>query len=271
MNIFFKKYHYYWLSCLFFALFTCSSSYQKILKSKDLEFKEQKAKEFYAQKKYTKALPLLEDLYAYLRGTPQAESIYFLRAECLYKMEFFIEAAYHFEQFTLIFPDSPLAERALYLTAYSNFKNSPDVQLSQIETKTAIQYLQDFIDEYPESNLLDSANLLMDQLRNKLEVKMYNWADLYYKMELLGPAVEAFELFLADFPGSQKEEEVYFKMLKSAFFYARRSVAVRQTERFEKVAEIYERFNQKFPVSRFQKEAEEWYRRSQIFLGNLEG
>ena len=136
----FQRYIIHFIAIVFFfsTLFSCQNNYQKLLKSKDLGYKEKKARELYAQKKYTKALPLLEDLYSYLRGTAQAEEIYFMRAECLYKLEFFIESAYHFEQFATIFPDSPLAERALYLTAFSNFKNSPDVHLSQIETKTAI-------------------------------------------------------------------------------------------------------------------------------------
>ena len=230
-------------------------------------YKEKKARELFAKKKYTKALPLLEDLYAYKRGTPEAEEIYYMRAECLYNLEFYIEAAYHFEQFTRLFPESALTERAAYLVAYSNFKNAPDVRLSQIETKTAVNYLQDFIDEYPESELTDSATMLMDQLRQRLELKMYNWANLYYKMDYHGPAVQAFELLLEDFPETNLEEEIYYKMMRSAFLYAQRSVAIKQVERFEKLVDIYEQFVQKYPQSRFRKDADLWIAQAQKVLG----
>jgi outer membrane protein assembly factor BamD len=101
------------------------------------------------------------------------------------------------------------------------------------------------------------------QLRNRLEVKMYNWADLYYKMDYLGPAIQAFELMLTDFPGTIFEEEIYFKMIKSAFYFAKRSVSVKQVERFEKMMEIYEQFIQRYPESRFRKDVEQWNSQAQ--------
>jgi outer membrane protein assembly factor BamD len=125
------------------------------------------------------------------------------------------------------------------------------------------------MDEYPESVFVDSANLLMDQLRRKLEIKMYNWADLYYKMDYLGPAIEAFELTLSDFPGSTFEEEIYYKMIKSAFFYAKRSVPIKQVERFEKMIEIYDQFVEKYPQSRYRREADDWYGQVKRTIGKV--
>ena len=52
-------------------------------------------------------------------------------------------------------------------------KNSPNWSLDQTETLIAINNVQDFVDKYPNSILIDSCNRVIDNLRYKLELKDY--------------------------------------------------------------------------------------------------
>ena len=198
----------------------------------------------------------------------QAEEIYFLRAECLFHLEFYIEAAYHYEQFAVLYPNSELAQRALYLAAYSNYKNSPDITHSQNEAESALIYLQDFVDMYPKSALLDSANYLMDELRARLERKMYNWANLYYKMDYYSAAATAFDLFLKDFPETNYREEVLYKIVRSQYFFARGSVPARKAERLRDMQENADYFLREYPESRYSLEVKNFLHQSKRYLNN---
>ena len=48
--------------------------------------------------------------------------------------------------------------------AYSYYKTSPDYSLDQEETVTAIEKLQDFINNYPNSEKMSEANDLVQEL-----------------------------------------------------------------------------------------------------------
>ena len=64
--------------------------------------------------------------------------------------------------------------------AYSNYLLSPIPTLDASETQAGINSLQLFINTYPEHELVDSSNVLMDKLRNKLEEKSYLNSKQYY-------------------------------------------------------------------------------------------
>ena len=65
-----------------FILFLNSAcgEYQKILKSTDIDFKFQKAIEFFDNEEYVKAYPLFEELMTFYRGTNKAQEIYYYYA-----------------------------------------------------------------------------------------------------------------------------------------------------------------------------------------------
>jgi outer membrane protein assembly factor BamD len=242
------------------------NSYESLLKSRDLLLKEEKAKEYYAKKKYAKALPLIEDVYTYLRGTAKAEGLYYLRAKCLYKLEFYYEAAYHFDQFTKLFPNSDKEEECSFLSALCHYKNAPPVNLSQAETYEAIESLKAFSEYYPESYLMDSTNMLLDKLRYKQETKMYNWANLYYKMGQLNAAQVAFKLVLRDFPGNPYQEDIQYKIVKAAYKFAKKSVEYKKMERYQRVMEDYYAFVDNFPESKKMRELSLFYKEAQRVL-----
>ncbi|PKP15406.1 MAG: outer membrane protein assembly factor BamD, partial [Bacteroidetes bacterium HGW-Bacteroidetes-23] len=81
------------------VVFSSCSPYQKALKSEDIAVKYAAAEEKYNAGKYQKAIRLFEQIAPSYRGKPQAEKMFYMYAQSLYKTEQFYTAGYQFESF----------------------------------------------------------------------------------------------------------------------------------------------------------------------------
>jgi outer membrane protein assembly factor BamD len=88
-----------------------------------------------------------------------------------YKQGDYMIGAYHFKNFVTTYPLSDKAEEALFMAAMCNDRLSPRYELDQTYTTKAIDGFQNFINQYPESKRLDTANAMITKLRKKLEKK----------------------------------------------------------------------------------------------------
>ncbi len=246
----------------FFVLFTlagCSSDYQRLLKSANYEEKRVKAIELYNNKKYSKAIPLFEELITVFRGTSKAEEIYYYFAKSYFGNKEYLLANYHLSQFVVSYPTSPHAEESAFLSAYCHYLNSPRVELEQTSTSSAINELQYFVNKYPKSTKIDTCNKLVEELRLKLENKAYRNAYLYYNMDYFNSASVLFNQLLKDFPDTKRRPELYFMIVKSGYLYANNSVRKKKKERFISAKENYIKFAEVLWRSKYAKEAEDIY------------
>lgn len=243
----------FYLFILLFA-FGCSD-FNKVLKSDDPEYKYEKAKEYYNNCDVYKSLPLLEELIGITRGTTRSEDVYYNYANVHYCLRQYYLANYYYKQFAKTFPTSERCENALFLAAISNYKNSPNYSIDQTETISAINEFQYFLDRYPNTNLKDSTNTMIAELRSKLEVKDFEIAKLYHKTEQFQGAVLALEGFNKEFPGSDFKELSMYLIVDSRFNYAKNSVVGKQRSRYEQCKEDYDNFNTYFPAGEYAKKA----------------
>lgn len=248
------------LGLIFFLMFfTNCSEYQKLVKSSDFEAKYQGALKYYEKGDYVRALPLFEDLLPYFRGTQRSEDVYYYYCQTLYKQGDYILASYHFGRFHETFPTSPRAEEALFLAARCYYLLSPPYSLDQEDTYKSIQYLQQFINKYPQSALKDSCRVLLDKLFAKLERKDYENAYLYYKTEYYQAAIVALQNFIKDWPASTRVEEAMYLIVKSWYVLYSNSIESKKAERLEETLESYLNFVDKFPNSVYLKDLEKIY------------
>lgn len=227
-------------------LFFACSEYQQVLKSPNPEYKYTKALEYYGEEEYVKTLPLLEELVPLYRGTEKGQKIYYYYCYTNYYLGYHLTAAFHFRRFYETYPISEYAEDALFMSAYCNYMDSPKPSLDQSPTYRALQELQLFVNTFPESELVDSTNTLVDNLLRKLETKAFENAKQYYKLRHYKSAVVALENVLEEFPGTSFEEEIKFKILQSYFYLATNSIESKKKERFDKGIESYYEFIDKF-------------------------
>lgn len=244
------------LFVLFALIISGCSKYQKLLKSTDMDLKYEAAIKYYEEEKYDKAMPLLEELIPMFRGTEKAEKVYYCYCYCNYQMDLLYAAAYHFKKFARTYPLSEHAQHMLFMHAYSNYQLSPISSLDATYTKKAINSFQYFINTYPEHELVDSSNTMMDKLRAKLEEKSYENSKQYYKIFEFKAAIIALNNTLIDFPETKHREEIMFLILKSNFLLAENSIEKKKLERINNTIEAYYTFVDSYKESKYLKEAQ---------------
>ena len=232
------------------------SKYQKLLKSSDMDAKYIAAMEYYEAEKYDRASALFEELIPIFRGTERAEEVYYSYCYCNYQLNLLYAASYHFKKFSVTYPLSEHAQETLFMYAYSNYLLSPIPTLDATETNNGIDALQLFINTYPQHELVDSSNVLMDKLRNKLEEKSYLNSKQYYKIFEFKAAIVAINNTLLDFPETKYREELTFLILKSHYLLAENSIKKKKLERIDNTIDAYYTFVDAFKDSKYMKEAQ---------------
>ena len=238
-----------------FFIFSACGSYQRILKSPDLKLKYDAALKFYDDANYYKALPLFEELITSLRGTANAEKVYYYYAYSQFHTEQYELASYHFQNLVNTFPHSTYAEECQFMVAFCYYNDSPESSLDQSSTYRAINELQAFINKYPNSGKKDQCNQLIDMLREKLELKGFNAGSLYYNMGNYNAAQVSFKNLIHDFPNTKYKEDCMFMSFKAAYEYAANSIEEKKAERFKSAKEYFISFSESFPQSSKMKEA----------------
>ncbi|WP_462254809.1 outer membrane protein assembly factor BamD [Ferruginibacter sp.] len=252
------------LAALFLlTIATSCNKYNKIYKSKDYEYKLKMADELFAKKKYKVAQQLYEELFPVFKGTAKFEELYYKDAYCFYYMKDYMQAQALFKGFLEVFPNSPKAEEVDYLHAYCFYKQSPKLELEQVNTTKAIGMMQTFINTHPGSARIKEATEIIDICRAKLEQKEYRSAELYYNLGQHRAAAIAFTNLINNYPESVKGDEYKLKIVKAYYKFAKLSFVEKQIERYEKVISEYQDFADRYPESKLLKEAESYSNLSQ--------
>ncbi|MFY8089807.1 MAG: outer membrane protein assembly factor BamD [Chitinophagaceae bacterium] len=224
-----------------------SSKFTQVFKSTDNEYRYKMAEQFYATKKYSYALQLFEDLFPYVKGTDRYEDLYFKCAYCYYYTKDYLNAENFFKSFVETFPSSKRAEESDYMRAYCYYKQSPKVDLDQTATTKAMILMQSYLNTHPGSPRSKEANEIIDLCREKIEVKEFKSAELYYNLGFFRASAIAFNSVSENFPDSKKADEYKLLIIKSYYNFADQSIETKQEERFNKVitecTEFTERFN----------------------------
>lgn len=252
------------------AFGACAGKFRKIQKSTDWKVKYNAAVEYYENQDYYKASILFEEVIPLMIGLPEAEKAQFLFAYSHYYQGNRLLSAHYFKTFFDTYRRSEYAEEALFMQAYSLFKESPKYNLDQGSTIEAVNAMQNFINIYPYSKYKDQANEIIDQLQLKLEVKAFEKAKQYYKLDNLHAAVVAFESFQERYPDSEMVEEAAYLKIDAQYRYAAQSILSKQRERYQLVIEYYEYLIDNFPNSIYVKEAEKIYDQTIKALSELQ-
>ncbi len=256
----------FYILLLAFVWTSCSSEFEKIRTSNSPKLILDSAYKYYNNEEYYRAQSLLEEAIQYYRGQKEAEDIYYHLAYTHYHLNEFVLASYYFENFAKTFYNSDKKEEADFMSAYANFRMSPNYKLDQSYSQKAVDGFQKFINTYPTSNRVDECNSLIDEMRKKLELKAYNQGLLYYQIGQYQAALNSFDIMLKDFPESSKNEEVRYLMLKASYEYAMNSVYEKKEERFLTTLKLYNKFIKRHPDSKKVKEVKDIYKSSQSQL-----
>jgi outer membrane protein assembly factor BamD len=244
---------------VFAAVLTAScSKFNKVLKSTDYDYKLKMAQEYYDKKKYKQAQTLYEELFPIYKGTPQFEDLYYRYADCAFKQKDYVSAENLYNGFLDMFPNSTRAGEVEYMEAYSYYRQSPKPELDQTNTIKALGMMQTFINTHPGSERNKEAQDIIDECNRKLEIKELKSAELYFNMGQYRAAAIAYTSLINNYPDSQKSDEYKLQIIKSFYKYASLSIQEKREERFVKVISEVQDFQDRYPESKFMKEAERY-------------
>ncbi len=239
----------FYIMLLGLLMLSSCSEYQKALKSEDIATKFKMGDSLFNAGKFSKANRLFEQIVPSYRGKPQAQKLMYMHAMSFFNTKDYYLSGYQFERFTKAYPQSEKVQEAAFLSAKSKYMLSPIYTKDQKETKDAIEKLQLFINDYPDSKYIAEASELVQELDFKLEKKTFEIAKQYNTIYDYRASIEGFDNFLLEYPGSKLREDALYYRLHSAYSLAINSVAWKKEERLNNAKGYYQGFKLAYPNS----------------------
>jgi len=248
------------------ALSACKSQYEQLLQSNDVDQKYQGAFKLFDNKKYAKAAELFESLSLATRGTAQDDTVQFYWALSNYKYGDYITAESNFDTFINTFPLSPFNEYARFLRIDCLYRGTYRYELDQKPTYKALTIINEFLLEKPQSEYVEQVKQMKDDLNDRLELKAYKSAYLYYHMEDYLAAHYALKNVLKENADNRYREEILYYTAVSAYKYADMSIPAKQRERFMTFVDDYYNMVSEFPENSNRKTLDNMYEKAHKFL-----
>ncbi len=179
------------------AMLGCSSG----LRYNDLSMDASwvKIKKYYERGRFLDAVDNLEIFLINYAGSALADSGQYLLAESHFNMKEYIISSAEYEKLIFHYPQSTLAEVSEYKLGLSYYKLSPKFSLDQSYTQQSLETFQLFLDDYPNSDLVDDATEMISSCRDKMGHKEFYNGMLYQKMGEFTSAKVYFEIVMNDF------------------------------------------------------------------------
>ncbi len=256
-------------SCVALLMTSCVNEYNQITKSGDYTLKYEYAKQCYAQGKYSRVVPLLQELVTMKKGSTEGEECLYMLAMAEFGLKDYETASEYFKKYFSSYPKGRYAENAKYYVGESLFQNAPEPRLDQSTTMTAIAAFQEYLDIFPNAHLKDQATSRLYALQDLLVEKEYKSARLYFDLGTYfgnctngGNNYEACivtaQNALKDYPYSNRREEFASLVMKSKYELAKMSVESKQLERYQDAEDECYGFINEYPDSKERSLAEKY-------------
>ena len=251
-----------------FGLFTSkdSTSFNRVMKSKDYDFQLRMGEKYYARKDYNHAQQVFEELFPILKGGPQFEELYYKFAFCSFYLKDYANAENLFKGFVEVFPNSTKAEEMDYMRAYTFYMQSPKASLDQTNTTKTIGFMQAFINTHPGSAKIKDATEIIDKCHAKLELKEYESAQLYFDLTQYKASAIVFNSLLNTYPDSEKSDLYKLYVIKSYYEYANLSIDEKKEERYQQAITESNDFIDRYPESKYLPEVKNYLTSSQNII-----
>ena len=259
--------------CAAVFLSSCAGEINKVFKSQDYDYRYEYAKQCFAEGRYGNAITLLEDLVVMLkghRGGDNAQESLYMLAMAQYMSHDYESASQTFKKYCSSYPKGTYAEKAFFYVGESLYESAPEPRLDQSPTNGAINAYQQFLDYYPDSKLREVAQKKLFELQDKLIMKEYLSAKLYYNLGGYFGNINAnnesnytaciitAQNALKTYPFTKLREEFSFLIVKSKFQLAENSSDERRLERYRDAEDECYGFLNEFPDSKEKNTAERY-------------
>ena len=258
------------VSYMALILSSCAGEYTKVLKSTDSDYRYEYAKQCFAEGKYTRAVVLLQDVVTVMKGGDNAQESLYMLGMAQYMSKDFESASETFKKYGTSYPKGVYAEKACFYVGESLYESAPEPRLDQTPTIGAINAYQRFLDLFPDSKLLGVAQDKLFELQDKLIMKEYLSAKLYYNLggyygninanneSNYSACIITAENALKTYPFTKLREDFMLLVMKSKFHLAENSSEEKRLDRYRDAEDECYGFINEFPDSRERSTAERY-------------
>jgi len=179
------------------------ASQKESLEAGDIAETFKKGMDLYEKENYLRA----EETFTFILyndpGGEYADDAQYYLAETYFAKEDFLLAISEYDRLIRRMKNSPFVEDAFWKKTESYCELSPDYRLKRDMTDKALRYLYDFLDIYPESKHRAAAEMRIDEMREKLALKMMASGRLYDTLQEFESAMFYYDTIIAEYPDTK--------------------------------------------------------------------
>jgi outer membrane protein assembly factor BamD len=197
-----------------------------------------KGKQAYENKKYPKAIELFQTLVYNYPGESIVDTAQYFLALSYFGNEEYELAGVEFNRLIVNYPASPYFEHAIFMKAVSVFESTPrHYDLDQTELQNAIKQFEDFIIDFPESQLLADAQRYLLVARTRMARKFYEGGIVYVRKRAFEAAKVYFQKVIDEYTDTEYAAKASYQYAEMEF----------KLGRFDEARQKYEDFRKVFP------------------------
>lgn len=168
-----------------------------------VEYYHQEGMKSLERKRYLKAVEMFQRVVSNFPGSALIAEAQFHLAEAYFGMEDFVNAVFEYQRLVDSYPHSGYVERAQFQIAESHFMQMRSPEHDQRETHEALTHFRRFIEDNPESPLLEEARNRIVSCRSQLAKKQYLAGRFYQKQGYHEAALICYEDLLLTYPDTR--------------------------------------------------------------------
>ena len=168
-----------------------------------VEYYHQEGMKSLERKRYLRAVEMFQRVVSNFPGSALVAEAQFHLAEAYFRMEDFVNAVFEYQRLVDSYPHSGYVERAQFQIAESHFMQMRSPVHDQKETYEALTHFRRFIEDNPESPLLEEARSRIVSCRSQLAKKQYLAGRFYQKQGYPEAARMSYEDLLLTYPDTR--------------------------------------------------------------------
>jgi outer membrane protein assembly factor BamD len=179
-------------------LSACASNKPEALKGAEFYFDE--GMKAFEKKRCLEAQEHFQHLVSNFPGFSRVADAQYYLAESYFCSRDWVNAAFEYQRLTDAYPSSPWADEAQFKVGESYFMQLRRPELDQKETYEALNHFRRFVEDHPDSPLIEQATERIEQCRHRLAHKQYLSGRLYHRQGYLEAARLTYQELLRTFP-----------------------------------------------------------------------
>ncbi|UCG61876.1 MAG: outer membrane protein assembly factor BamD [Candidatus Zixiibacteriota bacterium] len=208
----------------------------------------ERGKEEYNNKKYLRALEYFQAVVYNYPGESIIDTAQYYLGLAYFGAKEYELAQVEFNRLILNYPSSVYFQHAMFMKAVSFYEGTPHhYGLDQTDLQTSISQFEDFIIDYPESELLPQANEYLNRARTRMAKKSYNSAVVYHRMGAYESAEIYYQKVIDDYTDTEFAPMATYYIAEMAY----------KQRRYEEARQGFEGFMTVFPDHELTEKAKE--------------